>query len=139
MTLPDGCRLTLEAADQLACSEALFNPRAHGFEKQGLHELVLQTVGKIEAEHKKELLGNMVLSGGSSAIPRLGARLESEIESISQSLSNVKKVVFEHSQRQYLSWVGGSLLCSLQSFQTMWITRPEFEEHGPSIVLKKCY
>jgi actin-related protein len=93
LMLPDGQAVTLGATDQLACAEALFYPRAQGFERQGLHELVVQSVGRVELDHKKDLLGSIVLSGGTSVIPGLGARLEAEIEAISQNLSNIKKVV----------------------------------------------
>ena len=39
------------------------------------------------------------------------------------SMSNIKKIVNEHTQRKYLSWLGGSLLSSLQSFNEMWISK----------------
>jgi actin len=41
--------------------------------------------------------------------------------------------------RKYLSWIGGSILASLSAFQSMWITRDEYEENGPAIVHRKCF
>eukprot|EP00694_Reclinomonas_americana_P003447 EC790066.1.p3 GENE.EC790066.1~~EC790066.1.p3 ORF type:complete len:69 (+),score=29.14 EC790066.1:178-384(+) len=42
-------------------------------------------------------------------------------------------------ERKYSVWIGGSILSSLATFQTMWITKAEFEESGPSIVHRKCF
>ena len=40
--------------------------------------------------------------------------------------------------RKYSAWIGGSILGSLNSFASMWITKTEYEEAGPSIVHRKC-
>lgn len=33
-------------------------------------------------------------------------------------------------ERKYSVWIGGSILSSLATFQTMWITKSEYEEAG---------
>ena len=33
---------------------------------------------------------------------------------------------------------GGSILASLGSFQQMWMSKAEYEEHGSSLVHRKC-
>lgn len=43
------------------------------------------------------------------------------------------------SERRYSTWVGGSILSSLSSFQAAWCSREEYEEHGPAVVQRKCY
>lgn len=40
-------------------------------------------------------------------------------------------------ERKDLCWIGGSVLTSLDSFENMWITKSEYEEHGLSILKKK--
>ncbi|PNH09513.1 Actin, cytoskeletal 3 [Tetrabaena socialis] len=42
-------------------------------------------------------------------------------------------------ERKYLVWIGGSVLASLASFGSQWVTREEYEEYGPSIVHRKCF
>lgn len=42
-------------------------------------------------------------------------------------------------ERRQSAWVGGSILSSLSSFQAAWCSREEYEEHGPTIVQRKCY
>jgi actin-related protein len=42
-------------------------------------------------------------------------------------------------ERKYSVWIGGSILSYLSTFQTMWITKQEYDESGPSIVHRKCF
>ena len=44
----------------------------------------------------------------------------------------------QSSERRFGSWIGGSILASCDSFQSMWVTKQEYEEHGKSILDKKC-
>ena len=41
-------------------------------------------------------------------------------------------------ERKYSVWIGGSIIASLSTFQALWISKAEYEEFGPSIVLRKC-
>ncbi|EOA35346.1 hypothetical protein CARUB_v10020534mg [Capsella rubella] len=38
----------------------------------------------------------------------------------------------------FLVWIGGSILASLGSFQQMWFSKSEYEEHGASYIQRKC-
>ena len=51
----------------------------------------------------------------------------------------MKVKVVAPQERKFLVWIGGSILSSLSTFQTMWITKAEYEEHGAGIVHKKCF
>ena len=42
-------------------------------------------------------------------------------------------------ERKYSTWIGGSILASLSSFQEDWITNDEYWERGPSIVHRMCF
>jgi len=42
-------------------------------------------------------------------------------------------------ERKYSVWIGGSILSALGTFQSMWITKQEYEDAGPSIVHRKCF
>lgn len=35
-------------------------------------------------------------------------------------------------------FTGGSILASLGSFQQMWMSRQEYEEHGPGLIHRKA-
>jgi actin-related protein len=46
----------------------------------------------------------------------------------------VKVRVVAPPERKFLVWIGGSILSSLSTFQSMWITRDDYLETGPNIV-----
>jgi len=64
-------------------------------------------------------------------------RLNKEVTALAPSAIKVK--VTAPAERRFSVWIGGSILSCLSSFQTMWITKAEYEESGPSIVNKKCF
>ncbi|CAM9849308.1 unnamed protein product [Heterosigma akashiwo] len=33
-------------------------------------------------------------------------------------------------EKKFSTWIGGSILCSLGSFQQMWVSKQEYEEKG---------
>ncbi len=70
-------------------------------------------------------------------IPGMESRLEHEISSLAPSGGIVKIVA--PSERKYSVWIGGSILASLSTFQSMWITKAEYDECGLSIVHRKCF
>ncbi|CAI7915425.1 unnamed protein product, partial [Closterium sp. NIES-53] len=41
-------------------------------------------------------------------------------------------------ERKFSVWIGGSILASLGSFQQMWLSKAEYEEHGAAYVHRKC-
>ncbi|CAC5378057.1 unnamed protein product [Mytilus coruscus] len=40
-------------------------------------------------------------------------------------------------ERKDSAWIGGSILASLFTFQSMWITDAEYQEYGPDVVNRK--
>jgi len=53
--------------------------------------------------------------------------------------STMKIKVIAPAERKFLVWIGGSILSSLSTFQTMWISKEEYKETGSSIVHRKCF
>lgn len=118
-----------------------------------LPDIICETAGRsTETELRRELLQNVVVSGGSSCFENLPTRLEREIVNslINQPLTSAAgpyaaaanmrvKVVAAHTQeRKVGAFLGGSILASLGSFHEMWLSKHEYAEHGASLVHKKC-
>jgi len=80
---------------------------------------------------RKELYNNIVMSGGTTMFEGIQERLNKEIVALAPSTMKIKVVA--PAERKFSVWIGGSILSSLATFQTMWITKAEFEESGPSI------
>lgn len=57
---------------------------------------------------------------------------------MSPSTGHSSVQIIAPADRTYSTWVGGSILASLSTFQTKWISKQEYEETGPSIVHRKC-
>jgi actin-related protein len=134
--LPDGNTVTV-GNQRFRCPEALFQPMKLGKEFAGVHELTFQSIMKCDVDVRKDLYGNIVLSGGTTMFPGIAERLNKEVVALAPSSMKIK--VIAPPERKYSVWIGGSILSSLSTFQTMWITKSEYDESGPAIVHRKCF
>jgi len=69
--------------------------------------------------------------------PGISDRMTKEVSALAPS--SVKVKVIAPNERKYSVWIGGSVLSTLATFQTMWVTRQEYEECGPQVVHRKCF
>jgi len=134
--LPDGQVITI-GNERFRDPEVLFQPSFIGMESDGIHEATFQSIMKCDLDIRKDLYANIVLSGGSTMFPNFPERMEKEISALAPSTMKVKVVA--PPERKYSVWIGGSILASLSTFQTMWISKMEYDETGPSIVHRKCF
>merc|ERR1711871_1245768 len=135
-TLPDG--RTIKVGNQrIRCPEVLFQPSLIGKEAAGIHETTYNTIMKCDVDIRKDLYQNIVLSGGSTMYPGLADRLTKEITALAPTTMKVK--VYAPPERKYSVWIGGFILSFLATFQSMWITKDEFDDAGPGIVHRKCF
>ena len=68
----------------------------------------------------------------------LRERLTKEIKALIPSMKEVIEVIAS-ADRNYATWIGGSLLSCLPQFESMLITKKEYEEYGATIVNRKCF
>lgn len=134
--LPDGNTVTV-GNQRFRCPEGLFQPMKLGKEYAGVHELTFQSIMKCDVDVRKDLYNNIVLSGGTTMFGGIAERLNKEVVALAPSSMKIK--VIAPPERKYSVWIGGSILSSLSTFQTMWITKAEYEESGPGIVHRKCF
>lgn len=69
---------------------------------------------KCDVDVRKDLYGNIVLSGGTTMFPGISERLSKEIVKLAPSTMKIK--VIAPSERKYSVWIGGSILSSLSTF-----------------------
>ncbi|KAJ7340758.1 actin 2 [Mycena albidolilacea] len=134
--LPDGHIITI-GNERFRAPEALFQPSMLGLEAQGIHEITFNSIVKCDMDIRRDLYGNVVLSGGSTMFPGISHRMQKELESMAPNSMNVRIVA--PPGRKYSVWIGGSILSSLSTFQNMWVTKQEYDESGPAIVHRKCF
>ncbi|KAM9985759.1 hypothetical protein ACTFIZ_012386 [Dictyostelium cf. discoideum] len=135
--LPDGQNLII-GNERFRCSEVLFQPSLLGNESPGIHELTNYSIMKCDFNIRKHLYGNIILSGGSTLLPGIGDRLKNEIKLLSPLSTNILKIITPTTDLKYSSWIGGSILASLSTFEEMWISKDQYNEYGASIVNIKC-
>lgn len=134
--LPDGQIISL-GSERFRCPEVLFNPSLKGMEAAGIHETAYNCIMKCDVDIRKDLYGNIVLSGGTTMFPGIADRMNKEISALAPASMKIKVVA--PPERKYSVWIGGSILASLSTFQQMWISKVEYDESGPSIVHRKCF
>lgn len=133
--LPDGQVITI-GNERFRCPEALFHPNVLGLETPGIHETTYQSIIKCDVDVRKELYGNIVLSGGTTMYHGIPERLQKEITALAPSSMKTKLIALP--ERKYMVWMGGSILSSLGTFQQMWISKQEYDETGPEVVHRRC-
>jgi actin-related protein len=134
--LPDGNIVTVGIC-RFKCPELLFNPEFMGVEQEGIHKTTFNTIMKCDVDIRKDLYKNIVCSGGSTMFDKIDDRLTKEVKALAPSTMEIK--VIAPPERKYSVWIGGSILSALGTFQSMWITKKEYDEAGPAIVHRKCF
>lgn len=138
--LPDGRNISI-GSERFQCAEALFSPKLLGKSDKGVHECCFDSITKSHNEQsvRKDLFSNIVLAGGSTLFEGLAERMQQEISKLASSVE-LKANVLAPPERLYSVWLGGSVLGSLSTFQSMWITKAEYDEYGgAAIIHDKCF
>ena len=93
ITLPDGTQVDLKEYI-IQATEGIFNPKVIGKRMPGAHSLVWESVGKSEVAIRKELLQNIIVSGGNSCFLNFNDRIQKELYLLASSTQNVKCLNF---------------------------------------------
>ena len=134
--LPDGQIITV-GNERFRCPEVIFQPSFIGLDSPGLHESLFNSIMKCDVDIRQDMYASIVLSGGSTLFPGIADRMLGEIVHLAQPRMKVK--VIAPPERKYSVWLGGSILASLSSFESMWISKEEYKESGTSIIHRKCF
>jgi len=137
----------------ILCPEVLFQPSLRGTQfsmlggskMQALHEIARRSVQGCHPDIHQALLGNTVMSGGTSKFPNMPERMQSEL----QNLFHERVNMVAPPERDISTWIGGSVLASLSTFSHMWIDQHStvempsgsgacYDEMGPRIVHMMC-
>ncbi|CAA0841861.1 Actin-related protein 4 [Striga hermonthica] len=131
MYVPTTILWTIEiGADRFKIPDVLFNPSLvqtiPGMESsaeiassaRGLPQMVVESINKCDVDIRRELYSSILESPQAARVKVLASGNATE--------------------RRFSVWIGGSILASLGSFQQMWFSKSEYEEHGASYIQRKC-
>lgn len=134
--LPDGNVIEVNRP-RFECPEVLFNPSLVSKEMEGIHFEVFNSIMKCDIDTRSALYSNIVMSGGTTLVDNVNNRLEREVIKMAPASQKVK--VIAPPERKYSVWIGGSILASLSTFDTMYINKADYLEEGSNIVHRKCF
>ncbi|BES97371.1 unnamed protein product [Nesidiocoris tenuis] len=126
--------------------EALFDPSIVqtrgglvGNTMLSVGHIVTTSVGMCDIDVRPALYGSVVITGGNSFIQGFPDRLNRDLSMRIPSSMRLKLISANGcSERRFGSWIGGSILASIGTFQQMWISTQEYEEGGKSQIDRKC-
>jgi centractin len=129
--LPDGQAVTL-FSERYQAPEILFNPSLIGSEEAGAADVLVNSILKSDLDLRSTLFSQIVLAGGSTLFQGFGDRLLHEVRARSPSHTRIR--ISAPPERIHSTYVGGSILASLATFKSMWVTKQEYEEYGSNVL-----
>ena len=135
--LPDGNCINLKE-ERFNCPEAiLFNPLLKLDERKSFVEICNNLIQKCDIFIKKDLYQSIILSGGNSLFKGLPERFTKEIKDLVNKSMKEKINIIAPPERKFTAWIGGSSLTSISNFENFWISKKEYTESGPNIIIKR--
>ncbi|XP_072330450.1 actin-like protein 6A isoform X1 [Scyliorhinus torazame] len=130
-------------AERLRIPEGLFDPSnvkgLSGNTMLGVSHVVTTSVGMCDIDIRPGLYGSVIAAGGNTLIQSFTDRLNRELSQKTPPSMRLKLMANNTTvERRFSSWIGGSILASLGTFQQMWISKQEYEEGGKQCVERKC-
>ena len=121
-------QLRFLATESLFKKEELSTTRKKGT----LAEAIIETVQKCDIDLVTPLFGSILLTGGGTLYEGMEERLKAEL--ITKVPKQIGFNIISKPNRLNSSWTGGSILCSLKTFNKLWVTKEEYNEKGSSAV-----
>ncbi len=116
----------------------MFSPVPEVPNFSGVPRMVADAIVRSDLDIRKELYSNIVVAGGNTLIPGFVERVQKLVPEIAPPNVRVKVIAHMPGERKLSAWIGGSILSSLGSFQQMWMSKQEFDDHGAILVERKC-
>ncbi|GKV17018.1 hypothetical protein SLEP1_g27577 [Rubroshorea leprosula] len=117
--------------------EMIFQPADLGMNEAGLAECIVRAVNSCHPYLHPVLYESIILTGGSTLFPRFAKRLEKDLRPLVPDDYHVKITTQEDPILGV--WRGGSLLASSPDFESICVTKAEYEELGSARSRKRFF
>lgn len=104
--------------ERFRAPEILFDPELVGLEYPGLHQIIVDAIGRTDMDLRKDLFNSIVLSGGATLTKGFGDRLLHDLQKLAPKDTKIK--IMAPPERIYSTWIGGSILAGLSTFRKVW-------------------
>lgn len=104
----------------------------------GVTQLVFNSISACDMDLRPLLFNNVIVTGGNTLFPGFTERLSNDLPVLVPGSKVKVHAAGNQVERKSSSWLGGSILASLGTFNQLWISKKEYEEIGPSIIETKC-
>jgi actin len=132
--LPDDSVVRL-TSERHAIPEAIFDPSLINLSQEGIHKCCFYSIMKTNTEIRSEMFSNIVLTGGNTLFDRIQQRLFKEIYELAPTKTKID--IIANKERMYSSWIGGSIIGNMDTFQFLCVSRKEYNEQGNRIIHDK--
>jgi actin-like protein 6A len=133
--LPDKRTIQIQKSE---IENSLLSSEAESIKGQpfkGLGSMITDNINRCDIDIKKELYSNILLTGGNMLFGSTMQQVLGKVSELAPPNAKVKAVAMVVPQeRVYSGWIGGSIVTSLSSFQSYWVGKEEWKEHGIAIV-----
>ena len=129
--LPDHQQLVVDNTTLQQCPEAMFKPSLIDKEFEGIPKLCYNAILSNDVDLHRDLFRDIVLTGGNTMFPGFCERFDHEIRTLCEGQGYEAKVIKGCKDG---AWLGGSILASHRRRVSSWVTKEQYEEHGPQIM-----
>eukprot|EP00924_Labyrinthula_sp_SR-Ha-C_P009324 snap_masked-scaffold_2-processed-gene-20.13-mRNA-1 protein AED:0.03 eAED:0.03 QI:0/-1/0/1/-1/1/1/0/378 len=133
--LPDGNKINF-GDESFIAPELLFQPRLIGREDKGIVEFIFESLMRCPIDIRRDFYYSIILTGGNTMFKGFADRVSKDLEALLPN--NIYAKTVAPPERKYSTWIGGSIIASLSTFEYYWILRDEYDELGPDLLEEKC-
>lgn len=119
--------------ERYQAAEVIFEPELMTSEKS-LIEGILESIERCDTTIRKELMENILLSGGIASMYGFNSRLQYELNKLSPMQSKIQTSVIK--DKSLLPWIGGKIITELKSFKEKWITLKIYKQEKHDLINK---
>uniref|UniRef100_A0A8C9LL95 Actin-related protein n=1 Tax=Piliocolobus tephrosceles TaxID=591936 RepID=A0A8C9LL95_9PRIM len=139
--LPDGTKINIDKY-KYDIAEHFFKNIPNKNNYKGLPQAIINCILSTDVDIRKDLLQSIIVTGGSSLFSGLVERLYNSLKEkecftqfVKIKILNTTMVV----ELKYSSWIGGSILASLGTFQQLWVSKEEYSDAGHGLIVDRCF
>ncbi|KAI0564864.1 actin [Gracilaria domingensis] len=138
--LPDGNVLHLQENNGMSIPNLLFQSSSDPSNGMlSVSHVAFQAISACDLDLRRDLFNSLVITGGSSLIPGVVERVTREVAILTPQMYKLKVYApTNYIERTCASWIGGSIVSSLGTFQQAWVSKAEYDEQGAMNALRKC-